>query len=85
MDEKQAPKKRGRKQKYDQLTPYQDGAPLLTTRIDPEKLAWVKSQPEGTRPYLERIIGEDREKVLSAESATAAAKRSDTGPEAADT
>ena len=62
------PKKRGRKQKYPRLTSYQDGAPLLTTRIDPDKLEWVKSRPEGTRPYLERIIGEDRDRTEGASS-----------------
>ena len=76
---------RGPKATYEHEKRYQSGAPLLTTRIDPEALDWVKSRPEGTRPYLERIIGEDRGKVLAADSVTGAVKRSDTCTEAADT
>ena len=82
---KKQPGSRVPKAKYEHETRYQSGAPLLTTRIDPEALDWVKSRPEGTRPYLERIIGEDREKVLSAESDPPVTKRSDTGPEVAET
>ncbi|MBN9419316.1 MAG: hypothetical protein J0I12_27920 [Candidatus Eremiobacteraeota bacterium] len=78
MDDPMAPGKRGPKRKFERDKHYVAGAPILNTRIDPDKLDWVKSRPEGTRPYLERIIGEDREKVLAAE-------RLDTGPEAADT
>ncbi len=56
----EAKKKRGPKAKYEHLRPNQDGAPSITTRLDPEALDWVKSQPEGTRPYLERIILADK-------------------------
>lgn len=83
MTESDKPRKPpGRKKQYETE---RDGAPLLQTRINPDKLAWVKTRPEGTRPYLERIIGEDKEKVLAAESVVDGVKRSDTGPEAADT
>lgn len=85
MEDDQAPKKRGPKRKFERDKHYVAGAPILNTRIDPDKLAWVKSRPEGTRLYLERIVGEDKEKVLAAESVIDAVKRSDTGPEAADT
>lgn len=66
------PKKRGPKPKYEKLTGYQDGAPVLHTRIDPLALSWVKSQLEGTRPYLERIILEDKARFETSNPSEAA-------------
>ncbi len=61
-EEKPDKKKRpGRKPKFEQLTAYQDGAPRLTTRVDPDVLEWAKSRPEGLRSYVERLIRTDRE------------------------
>lgn len=58
----QTPKKRGPKPQYEHQKKYQSGAPLLTTRIHPDALDWVTSRPEGARPFLERIIFEDRDR-----------------------
>jgi hypothetical protein len=58
--EKPEPKKRGPKPKYEHLRPNQDGAPSITVRFEPEIYEWVRSRPEGTRPYLERIILADK-------------------------
>lgn len=57
------PGKRGPKAKYQHEKRYQAGAPLLTTRINPETLDWIRTRPEGTRTYLERIVGEDMERT----------------------
>jgi hypothetical protein len=57
------PGKRGPKPQYQHEKRYQAGAPLLTTRINPETLDWIQSRPEGTRPYLERVVGEDRKRT----------------------
>lgn len=54
-------KKRGPKATYEKTKDYHRGAPRLATRIDPDVLEWIESQPEGTRPYLERIVRRDRE------------------------
>lgn len=57
---KEPPKKRGPKPKYKQYRASQDGAPQLVSRVCPEVYEWARSRPEGTRPYLERIILEDK-------------------------
>lgn len=60
MSESEPKKKRGPKPTYPKYRPTQDGAPLLATRVSPEVYEWARSRPEGTRPYLERIILEDK-------------------------
>jgi hypothetical protein len=47
---------------------FPSGAPLLTTRMDPEMLNWITSRPEGTRTYLERLVSEDKAKGRKPES-----------------
>ena len=62
MEEK-LPKKRGPKPTYLNQAPYQEGAPKLISRLDPSLIEWVASRPEGKRPYLERIIGQDKRRT----------------------
>lgn len=52
-------KRPGRKRQYESKG-YQDGAPRLATRVDPEVLDWVQSRPEGVRPYVERLAKLDK-------------------------
>lgn len=59
-DKTEKKKRPGRKPKYEQLTAYQDGAPRLSTRVDPDVLEWAKSREEGVRKYIERLIRADR-------------------------
>lgn len=60
MSDSPSEKKRpGRKRQYESKG-YQDGAPRLATRVDPEVLDWVQSRPEGVRPYLERLAKLDK-------------------------
>lgn len=62
--EQQPPeKKRGRKKVYDSSKGYDKGAPRLATRVDPDVLEWVESRPEGKRPYIERVVREDKAKT----------------------
>lgn len=63
MAEERVPGKRGPKPKYETTGGYQRGAPRLATRVDPDVLAWIESQAEGTRPYIERLVREDRERA----------------------
>lgn len=60
-------KKRGPKATYEKTKDYHRGAPRLATRVDPDVLEWIESRPEGTRPYLERIVRQDRERVNEAD------------------
>jgi hypothetical protein len=60
-------KKRGPKPKYEQYRASQDGAPQLTSRVCPEAYEWARSRPEGTRPFLERVILEDKERASHGE------------------
>jgi len=60
MPEERKPGKRGPKPKFDIAKGYQRGAPRLATRVDPDVLEWIESRPEGTRPYIERVVREDR-------------------------
>ena len=62
-------KKPGPKPRYQQSKPDKNGAPLLASRVEPEAFEWAKSRPEGTRPFLERIILEDKRKATSSASA----------------
>lgn len=55
-------KKPGRKLRYAQQSPHQGGAPKLITRVEPEILNWIHSRPEGTRPYIERLVTEDKDR-----------------------
>lgn len=64
MSEAGPQKKRGPKPIYPKYRATQDGAPLLATRVSPEVYEWARSRPEGARPYLERIILEDKSKAL---------------------
>lgn len=66
MEEEKAKAKRGPKPIYEKDKPYNRGAPRLVTRLLPSALDWVESRPEGVRPYLERIIFEDRDRCQSA-------------------
>lgn len=61
------PKRRGPRPKFDKLTPYQDGAPRLATRVDPDVLDWVTTRPEGTRKYVERVVRDDRARTNGGE------------------
>ena len=63
MSEEPVKKKRGPKPKYEYLRPNQGGAPSMTIRLEPDIHEWVKSRPEGPRPYLERVIGEDMKRT----------------------
>lgn len=69
MEQSTAPK-RGPKPKYDREKAYHRGAPRLATRIAPEALEWIESQQEGVRPYLERIVLEDKALRLRADLKT---------------
>lgn len=62
MAEQRPHGKRGPKPKFE-AKGYQRGAPRLATRVDPDVLEWVESQLEGTRPYIERIVREDRRRA----------------------
>lgn len=64
MAEERKPGKRGPKPKFDVAKGYQRGAPRLATRVDPDVLEWIESRPEGTRPYIERVVREERERTL---------------------
>ncbi len=57
-----SPRKRGPKPTYPKYRESQDGAPVLASRVSPEVYEWAKSQPEGTRRFLERVILEDKTK-----------------------
>lgn len=61
-------KKPGRKLRYAQQSPHQGGAPKLITRVEPEVLDWIHSRPEGTRPYIERLVTDDMDRANSGES-----------------
>ena len=68
MSEPPSEKKRpGRKRQYESKG-YQDGAPRLATRIAPDVLDWVQTRPEGVRPYLERVVREDRQRTEGEQS-----------------
>lgn len=62
MAEERVPGKRGPKPKYESKGGYQRGAPRLATRVDPDVLEWIESQLEGTRPYIERLVRQDRQR-----------------------
>lgn len=51
----------GRKKIYEHTKVYEAGAPRLVTRVAPDVLEWIESRPEGTRPYIERVVRADRE------------------------
>lgn len=51
----------GRPRQYEPNKPYQGGAPRLATRVDPDVLKWTETQPEGTRPFIERVVRKDRD------------------------
>lgn len=63
MPEERVPGKRGPKPKYESNGGYQRGAPRLATRVDPDVLDWIESRVEGTRPYIERLVREDRNRA----------------------
>ncbi len=65
--EETEPRKRGPKATYEHKKRYQSGAPLLTTRINPEALDWLSSRPEGVRKFLERLIFEDKKRAEKAD------------------
>lgn len=52
-------KKMGRPKKFVD----RDGSPQLTTRLDPPIYDRIKNHPEGTRPYIERLVTEDAERT----------------------
>lgn len=54
----QPKKKMGRPKKYAD----RDGAPSLNLRLDPAVYERIKSQPEGGRAYVERLVTEDAER-----------------------
>jgi len=54
----QPKKKMGRPKKYAD----RDGAPSLNLRLDPLIHDRIKSQPEGGRAYIERLVAEDAER-----------------------
>ena len=60
------PKRRGRKKAF-QRDDSRAGAPQITIRLAPDVLTRVKNHPEGTRPYVERLVRED----VDREAATA--------------
>lgn len=67
-------KRPGPKPQYERQKPYELGAPRLATRVSPEVLEWIQKpggqkRPEGTRPYIERIVLEDKVRTLAEEPA----------------
>lgn len=50
---------RGPKPQYERLSEGRRGAPQMSLRLDPPLYEHVKQQPDGPRPYLERLIRED--------------------------
>ena len=72
MTEESAGGKRGPKPTYERRSGYAKGAPRLATRVDPDVLEWVESRPEGARPYIQRIVREDRARTLAENPETAA-------------
>lgn len=49
---------RGRPRKYPKDLA-NDGAPVLSVRLDPEVYLHVQSKQEGARAYIERLVRED--------------------------
>ena len=54
------------RRKYEYLRPGQDGAPIVTVRLNPEAHSWLKSRPEGARTCLERLLVRDKTETLAA-------------------
>jgi len=49
----------GRPREYEER-PGKEGAPLFTTRLDPEVLSYIKGREgENPRAYIERLVCED--------------------------
>jgi len=57
-------KKMGRPKVYDNEEGRR-GAPKLTVRLASDVYEHIERQPEGPRPYLERVVREDRERATN--------------------
>ncbi len=49
---------RGRPRKYPKDLA-NDGAPVLSVRLDPEVYLYIQARPEGSRAYIERLVRND--------------------------
>ncbi len=73
---KDSDQRRGRKKAY-QREDGRAGAPQITLRLSPEVLTRVRTHPDGSRAYVERLVTEDMEKSGDVERAPEAIKASD--------
>ena len=79
MPEEQSKKKRGPKPTFEKTKGYHRGAPRLATRVAPDVLEWVESRPEGTRPYIEQLVRDDRDRALQRQGNLPSATENDVG------